>query len=83
MEPLDGQLMLVDMNENGRRDRRETVTEAWRRLSLLKAGETFSRDKYVACVQNTTAKLRKENLITDKVAKLYVEDAGKESFPSQ
>jgi hypothetical protein len=83
LEPLNGQLMLVDMNKNGRRDKRETVTEAWRRLGLLKAGETFGRDKYVACVQNTTAKLRKENLITDHVAKLYVEDAAKEAFPVQ
>ncbi len=82
-EPLDGQLMLVDMNENGRRDKRETVTEAWRRLGLLKAGETFSRDKYAACVQNAAAKLRGENLITEKVAKLYVEEAGQEPFPSQ
>jgi hypothetical protein len=83
LEPLDGQLQIVDMNGNEKRDRRETVTEAWRRVGLLKAGETFSRDKYVACVQNAAATLRKENLITDKVAKLYVDDAGKEPFPSQ
>jgi len=75
--------MFVDMNKNGRRDKRETVTQAWRRRGLLKAGETFSRAKYVECVQSTAAKLRKENLITEKVANLYVEDAKKEAFPAQ
>jgi len=71
------------MNENGSRDNRETVTEAWRRLGLLKAGETFSRAKYVACVQSTAAKLRKEKLITERIANLYVEDAEKEALPAQ
>ena len=83
LEPLDGQLMFVDMNENGRRDKRETVTEAWRRIGLLKAGKTFSRARYVECVQSTAAKLRKENLITEKIANLYVEEAEKEAFPAQ
>ncbi|MCZ6624325.1 MAG: hypothetical protein O7B35_08870, partial [Deltaproteobacteria bacterium] len=83
LEPLDGQLMFVDMNENGRRDNSETVTKAWRRLGLLKAGETFSRAKYVACVQSTAAKLRKESLITQNIASLYVEDARKEALPAQ
>jgi hypothetical protein len=83
LEPLDGQLMFVDMNENGSRDNRETVTEAWRRIGLLKAGERFSRAKYVACIQSTAAKLRKEKLITERIANLYVEDAEKEAFPAQ
>ncbi len=34
LEPLDGQLQFVDMNQNGRRDLRETVTQAWRASSL-------------------------------------------------
>jgi hypothetical protein len=83
LEPLDGQLMFVDMNENGRRDKRETVTEAWRRMGLLKLDETFSRDKYVVCVQSTAARLRKENLITETIANLYVEDAEMEVLPPQ
>ncbi len=83
LEPLDGQVQFVDMNENGRRDKRETVTEAWRRMGLLKPGETFSRAKYVACVQSTAAKLRKENFITERVANLYIEEAGKNELPVQ
>lgn len=81
LEPMDGQLQYVDMNENGRRDTRETVTDAWIRMGLLKAGETFDRAKYVACVQNSTARLRKEGLITERVAALYVEEAGKDPLP--
>ena len=78
LEPLNGQLQFVDMNENGRRDTRETVTQAWRRMGLLTSGETFSRAKYVACVESTAAKLRKENLITEQIAGLYAEDARKD-----
>jgi hypothetical protein len=83
MEPLNGQLQLVDMNENGRRDQRETVAEAWLRKGLLKPDETFSRSRYVACVESTAAKLRKENLITEKIASLYVEEARKNALPAQ
>jgi hypothetical protein len=52
-------------------------------MGLLKAGERFSRAKYVACVQSTAAKLRKENLVTETIASLYVEDARKEALPAQ
>ena len=71
------------MNRNGTRDKRETVTQAWHRMGLLKAGATFSRARYVECVQSTAAKLRKENLITEEIASLYLQDAQKEAFPSQ
>jgi hypothetical protein len=83
LEPLDGQLMYVDMNRNGRRDTRETVTQAWRRLGLLSEQETFGRAKYVACVQDAVANLRNEKLVTEEVARLYVEEAGKAELPTQ
>jgi hypothetical protein len=83
LEPLDGLSRFVDMNENGKRDRRETVTEAWRRLGLLKAGDTFNRDKYVACVQNSVAELQKEKFITEKGASLYVQEAEIKELPKQ
>jgi hypothetical protein len=70
------------MNENGKRDKRETVTEAWRRLGLLKGGETFSHDKYVACVQSAVAALRKENLLTQEGADVYVQEAKRREVPS-
>jgi hypothetical protein len=77
LEPLDGQLMYVDMNHNGKRDQRETVTQAWRRLGLLSQNENFGRDKYVSCVQDAATKLRKENLLTADGVRQYVEEAGK------
>jgi hypothetical protein len=83
LEPLDGQLMYVDMNHNGRRDKRETVTEAWRRLGLLTSTETFDRAKFVACVQDAVANLRKDNLLTQEVARLYAEEASKAELPTQ
>jgi hypothetical protein len=82
MEPFDGLSRFVDMNENGKRDKRETVTEAWRRLGLLKEGEVFGRDKYVACVQSAAAALRKGNFLTQRGADLYVQEAKGKEFPS-
>ncbi len=82
LEPVNGLMQSVDMNGNGIRDKRETVTEAWRRLGLLKAGENFSRDKYVACVQTAVATLRKENFITEKVGELYIREAKGKEPPS-
>lgn len=83
LEPLDGQLMYVDMNRNGRRDRRETVTEAWRRLGLLQAGDMFTRARYVACVRETAGKLREQNLLTDEMVRAYAEEAEKAELPAE
>ena len=81
LEPLDGQLMYVDMNRNGRRDQRETVTQAWRRLGLIAGDATFDRNRFVTCVQDASAKLRKENLLTDETVRQYVDDARKADLP--
>jgi len=75
LEPLNGLIQLVDMNGDGKRGKRETVTDAWRRIGLLKVGEAFNRDKYVSCVESTVAKLKADRFITDKVAERYVQDA--------
>ena len=52
--------MYVDINQNGRRDRRETVTEAWQRLGLLKGDEIFNRARFAECVKIAIAGLKKE-----------------------
>jgi hypothetical protein len=83
LEPLDGQLMYVDMNRDGRRDQRETVTEAWRRLGLLSQDENFGREKYLACVQAAAAKLRAEKFFTDATLRAYVDEAGKAELPAR
>ena len=73
----------MDVNGDGKRGKRETVTEAWRRLGLLKANETFDRTKYVSCVQQSAAGLRKDGFITQKVADLYVKEAETKELPQR
>jgi hypothetical protein len=80
---MDGQLMYVDMNKNGRRDQRETVTQAWRRLGLIAGDAGFDRGRYVACVQDAAGKLRRENLLTDESVRAYVEDARQAELPGR
>ena len=82
IEPVDGRMIFVDMNGSGGRDKPETMTEAWRRLGLLKPDETFSREKYVACVQRTVEALQKEKHLTETGAALYLEEAKVMQFPS-
>jgi hypothetical protein len=75
LEPLDGQGLLVDMNHNGMRDRRETVREAWVRLGLIKASESFGRGAYVACVANAAANLVNEGFLPPGLIAWYVRRA--------
>jgi len=82
VEPVDGRVVFVDMNGNGRRDKRETMTQAWRRLGMLKAAEAFGRAKYVECIKGTVEKLRKENLLTARGAEQYISEAESREFPS-
>jgi hypothetical protein len=77
IEPLDANNVFVDMNRNGVWDFRETPSEAWRRLGLLKPGETLTREAYVGCVQKTAGQLQKEGFFSAKTAAAYVEEAKK------
>jgi hypothetical protein len=70
LEPLDDKNQFIDMNRNGVWDRRETPSEAWRRLGLLKGGETLTRDKYVACMTGAAEQLRQQGFFgADTVAR--------------
>jgi hypothetical protein len=72
------------MNQNGVRDGRETVTEAWQRLGLLKADETFTRARYVECIEAAVSELRKEGFITEEIANLYRREAAeREVLPAR
>ena len=93
LEPVDGRgpvksgednwfYNYVDMNHNGYRDFKETMTEAWRRLGLLQHNETLTRDKYTACVQKAVDKLLADKLILPTSAKFYMEQAATTRFPS-
>jgi hypothetical protein len=77
LEPLDSRGVLVDMNGNGLRDRRETVVQAWQRLGLLKPGQKLNRDRYKSCVQNAVSKLVSQGLLPEKVGEFYIEQAAK------
>ncbi|HEX9442807.1 MAG TPA: alpha/beta hydrolase domain-containing protein [Candidatus Binatia bacterium] len=74
-EPLDSRGEWVDMNGNGVRDKRETLTEAWQRLGLLKSGETFGEAAYMKCVSAAAARLVKDGLLPQRVADDYTERA--------
>jgi hypothetical protein len=80
-EPLDGRGMFVDMNRNGYHDYRESVTEAWQRLGLLREGERFTREAYGNCVSRAARALAQEGLLHSRVAKLYGEEAQTKELP--
>jgi hypothetical protein len=75
LEPIDGDGQLVDMNGNGRRDRRETIAQAWSRLRLLKEGEQFTQAKYAACIAEAAGKLVKEGFLPARVMPFYAQKA--------
>lgn len=75
IEPLDATDVFVDMNRNGVWDYRETPTQAWRRLGLLGANETLTREKYVSCVTAAAGKLQKEGFFSEKTAQEYAQKA--------
>ena len=77
LEPLDGNNVFVDMNRNGIWDFRETPTQAWQRLGLLKKGESLTPAAYVGCVQADAEQLRKDGFFSDKTVAWYVDQAKK------
>jgi len=74
-EPLDGRGEFVDMNGNGVRDKRETITQAWARLGLLKPGEKLTHNKYNTCVTSAAKKLAEEGLLSRKILAYYKKKA--------
>jgi hypothetical protein len=94
LEPIDGRgavkfdgdnwyYNFVDMNRNGYRDFRETMTQAWRRLGLIRHNETFSRAHYAACIQKAVDKLLAERFILPRTAQFYLDQGKSMVFPSQ
>jgi hypothetical protein len=77
LEPLDGRGVHVDMNGNGVRDKRESLTQAWQRLGLLKSGEQMSSTAYQTCVKDAAAKLVQQGLLPEKVGQYYVDKASR------
>jgi len=80
LEPLDGRGELVDMNGDGKRNQRETLTQAWQRLGLLKAGQRFSAAAYQKCVKDAVVSLQREGLLLKSAGEYYVEQATRRSL---
>ena len=72
IEPRDEHGVFVDLNGNGLWDFRETPTQAWQRLGLLKPGETLTRTRYVACVRSAAGALAEEGFFDAEVVSEYV-----------
>jgi Alpha/beta hydrolase domain len=77
LEPLNEEKIFVDMNRNGVWDRRESLQQAWSRIGLLKPGESVTREKYVACVQQSADALRRDGFFSEKTAAEYIDTAKK------
>lgn len=75
LEPRDGRGVFVDMNRNGVWDYRETPAQAWRRLLLLKESETFTREKYVSCIETVAERLRRDGFFSEQTTRSYAEQA--------
>src|SRR5262249_26043936 len=80
LEPLNTEHIFVDMNRDTVWDFRETPTQAWLRLGLLKPGETLTREKYVACVEAATRELVKDGFFSQATATEYNEKAKSENL---
>ncbi len=73
----------VDMNRNGYREFRETVTQAWVRVGLLEPNERFDRERYRACVRGAVNQLKAEGFITSPVADFYLNQSATMPLPAQ
>jgi hypothetical protein len=74
-EPLDSRGVLVDMNGNGARDARESVTAAWQRLGLLAPGEALTAAHYAGCVEQAAAALAQDGLLPTALVGYYRQQA--------
>lgn len=75
LEPLDAEKVYVDMNRNGIWDYRETPTQAWQRLGLLKEGQPLTREAYVGCVDRAARQLQKDGFLSAETVTAYAQQA--------
>jgi hypothetical protein len=82
LEPMDRRGYPVDMNHNGIRDRRETLTEAWQRrrkegekFGTLAQGETFTQTHYLNCVRSVATQLFEQRLLSRSALLDYIQKA--------
>ena len=68
------------MNRNGIWDFRETSTQAWQRLGLLRDSEELTRDKYMACLKAAASSLEADGFISSEAAAATLERGSKEAL---
>jgi hypothetical protein len=72
----------VDMNGNGVRDTRDTITVAWQRRGqqgkksgTLGPSEKIDKAKYVSCVARAASDLFDQRLLSESAMLYYIEQA--------
>ncbi len=72
----------MDMNHNGIRDRRETLTEAWQRrrregekYGTLDKDETFTPTHYLNCVRSVATELFEQRFLSKSAMLDYIQKA--------
>jgi hypothetical protein len=79
-EVVNSQGALVDVNGDGVRDAMPSMTQEWRKLGLIRQGQTVTRQSFVSCVQQVTSALARNRLLTPAGAAAYVNSANE--FPT-
>jgi hypothetical protein len=93
-EPFDGRAIrqkgdyphiavatFADMNRNGFRDYRESVTQAWRRMGLLEQNQNIGKERYVSCIEEEASRLRSQGFVSGKISRHYIEQAKSQPLP--
>ena len=82
LEPLNHYKWPVDMNKNGARDTRESISKAWQRRAIegyktgiLARGETLTHAKYVSEVARVAANLYEQGFISARALFTYIDAA--------
>ena len=72
----------MDMNHNGIRDRRETLTEAWQRrrkegenFGILAQDEAFTQTHYLNCVRSVATELFEQRFLSRSAMLDYIQKA--------
>jgi len=82
LEPINEFGYLVDMNGNGVRDTKESITEAWQRRAregyrtgVLGSDEVLTHEKYVSCVCDVATNLYNQGFLSGNAMTHYIEKA--------
>ena len=82
LEPMDRRGYPVDMNHNGIRDRRETLTEAWQRrrkegekYGTLEENEIFTHAHYPNCVRSVATEPFEQRFLSESALLDYIQKA--------